>query len=517
MSFSVDNLVDALMLVLHSTRPDTKKLIDEVIEVYDNERKNSIDLPDNIYGLYISLLRTINAQDLRVNDSIGMSTFILSLKTRPELLNDADTYITIKNILQDTTAMSDDQQLSLSRKLANAVVSNKNTHIVNQLRTSIIKLRSGKLSADYQSTIMDNVNDLCNQIVKNNKEVADRFAPKSDSSTVSFLDFSNKDNIKSALNAYKVSRVTNVLKTGWQALNRALGGGLALGSSLVFNALAYSGKTMMLLKMLRWIVTLNDPPKQFSNPTVILYSLENETPQNLKLLFNELYFNKHREAPPTDWDIDKMADFCYDECTARGWRLIIDRRLGREFGAEDLMENFESYVQAGYTPLAVVIDYMNIMRKGNGKDNARPDLLVRELYTDIRNFLTSRNCIMITAHQLNRKASEAARINPTNAVKRFNMDMLADSTDPQREVDLVIYQHKEKALNGEYWMTFKLDKDRYNLNTPEEHKFFAMKFQSYGILDDINGEDMSSTNINATKEDESIGDMMITPANMLSA
>ncbi len=497
MPFTVDNLIDALMLLLHSTRDDTKALINEMVEIYDRERKDSVDLADNIYAMYIDLLRGMNTQDLRIADRQAIDVFLLKLKSHPEVIKDPDIYTNLQRVLHDTTAMSDDQQRSLSRKVGNVILVYKNTKLLRKMTNKMSRARSSNLSADFQDAIMAEVTTLCTDIIQNNQDTLASFVDNSDTTKVPKVDFSDKDNIKRALTAQQEISVKGLIKTGWQGLNRALAGGIPRGSSIVFNALAGTGKTLMLLKMLRWQVTLNDPPVDVRNPTCILYSLENETPHNLKLLYNELYVNKYREVPPSTWSVDQMADFCFDEFAAHGWRLVIDRRLPTDFGYSEFVSDFNSYVKEGFTPLMVVIDYMNMMRKGSGSRESRNDLQIRELYLSVRNFTNANGCTLVSAHQLNRTAAEVARINPTNAVKRFGIDMLSDATDPQREVDITIYQHKERDMAGNWWLTFKLDKDRYRHNTPDNDKYFAYRFDpQLGILDDIHGEDMSSNNIN---------------------
>lgn len=258
--------------------------------------------------------------------------------------------------------------------------------------------------------------------------------------------------------------------------------------------------SLVLLKFLRWHVTLNKPMESIKNPTAILYSLENETPQNLVQLFEEMYINKFHQLPPKDLTDEQIAGFCYDEFKQNGWRLIIDRRLGANFGFAELVANFNEYVAAGYTPMVVVIDYMNMMRKGRNINEASDanHLLVRELYTNVCNFLKANNCTLVTAHQLNRKAAEAARLNPMGAVKRFSVDMLSDAIDPQREVDVAIYIHKEFDAVGRPWLTFKVDKVRYETIDNEDDKYFAYLFDGpKGILDDVNGECKAVKNINA--------------------
>jgi hypothetical protein len=151
--------------------------------------------------------------------------------------------------------------------------------------------------------------------------------------------------------------------------------------------------------------------------------------------------------------------------------------------------------------MAVIIDYVNMMKKEGNVESIGNHNQIKQIYTNLCNFLKSHNCCFITAHQLNRKAAEVVRLNPVGAVKKFDMSMLADSTDPQREVDMVFYQHKEQDNKGRSWLTFKIDKHRYDTTTPEKNKYFAYMFDGpVGIEDDINGEDKSTDNIYAAKK-----------------
>ena len=134
---------------------------------------------------------------------------------------------------------------------------------------------------------------------------------------------------------------------------------------------------------------------------------------------------------------------------------------------------------------------MDMMNKGqHSADGQGNHLQIKELYTNMCNFLKSKNCTLVTAHQLNRTAAEVARQSPVGAVKKFDMSMLAGSMDPQREVDVVIYQHIERNSTGQSFLTWKLAKHRYEHTVPEHHKYFAYEFDgNLGILDDVQYQD----------------------------
>jgi hypothetical protein len=183
------------------------------------------------------------------------------------------------------------------------------------------------------------------------------------------------------------------------------------------------------------------------------------------------------------------------------------REVGADFGVAEIEADINNYIRDGYTPLAVLVDYVNLMKK---PEDAPRDLAVRYLYNTLCNFFKPINCCFITAHQLNRDAAKSVLINPIGAVKRFNESMLSDSQDVQREVDIVFYQHKEIDQHGRAWLTFKQAKHRYYDDTPESVKYFAYMFEgSLGILDDLNGPYTGTDNIYAaarTDESESEDD-----------
>lgn len=498
MFFTVDLFVDALILLLHSNDSDVRDFVNQILVIYEKESKSSVD-ETSYFDFYINLIREVMNRNITVNDVGEVESLLLKIKSNPLVIKDPELYSNLKRICSDRGELSQDQHKFYLRKIANATLWYNDTTAVKKMFAKLANNAALK-DPDQQDTVLEELNTLCSSIIQQNQDVNNRLDEKSDETRITYLDSSDRDSIAKALKVYNTTSVVNTFKTGLQGLNRALGGGFKLGSSIVFNSCSHNGKSLSLLKMARWQVTLNKPSEQFRNPTCLIYSLENETPQNLLQLFNELYVNKFKKVPPANIPEEDIVTFCYEEFHKLGWKLIIDRRLGANFGFPELVADFEEYLSLGFTPLMCVIDYMNMMRKGRdladgGGANA---LMVRDLYTNVCNYLKAHNCTLVTAHQLNRKAVEVARLNPLGAVKRFGPDMLADSTDVQREVDIAIYQHKESDTKGNAFMTYNVSKVRYNNDIPERDRYFAYAFHGpLGILDDVDGVDMSTDNIYA--------------------
>lgn len=496
--FSIELFVDALVLALHCKTGEVVLLLEQILEIYDQETKDSTYMENDLFNFYALLIREVLNRDITITDKSEVEEFLLKFKSSPILAKDPEFYTTLKKIFTDENELSDSKKKYLVRKMKNNLLWYNNTKNVKKMFGKLANTNAN-LSPTKQQAIINEISDLCTEIIQNNQNNQNDHSQEEENTRSKFVDFTDPDNLTKNLKVYKEVAVTNKLITGLQGMNRALGGYIKLGEAIVLNSLSHHAKSTLLLKMARWMVTLNKMNENFKNPTCLFYSLENEAPHNLLMLFNELYINIYKQVPPPDMSDKQIVNFCYDHFNKYGWKLIIDRRLGAEFGFAELVANFEDYVRNGYTPVVCIIDYMNMMKKGAVReDGSGNHLLIRDLYTNTVNYLKSKNCTLITAHQLNRKAAEVARLNPVGAVKKFNADMLADSMDPQREVDVVFYQHKEIDTTGRSFLTWKLDKHRYDTTTPDKDKYFAYMFDGpLGIMDDIDGEDKSTDNIYA--------------------
>lgn len=498
MFFTIDLFIDAIILLLHRNDPEVRGFVTEILDIYAQEAKESVD-EGTYFDLYVLILHHILDTNITIDKTVEIESLLLKIKSNPVVVKDPELYTNLKRIFTDVKPLTKEQEMTYLRLLANATLWHKSTTLVKRMFGKLANNAALK-DPSQQERILTELNSMCSTIIQENQDTMNKLDEQTDETRITYLDTTDKESLAKALRVYNETIVGNTFKTGLQGLNRALGGGFRLGSSIVFNSCSHHGKSLSILKMLRWQVTYNSVNAQFPNPTCILYTLENETPQNLLQLFSEMYINKFKRLPPSDLSEEEIVNFCYDEFGRHGWKVIIDRRLGAEFGFPELVANFEEYVSLGFTPLMCCIDYMNMMRKGrdiadSGGTNA---LMVRELYTNICNYLKAHNCTLVTAHQLNRKALELARMNPMGVVKKFNADLLADSTDVQREVDVTIYQHKESDNKGNVFLTFHVPKVRYNNDRPERDKYFAYAFHGpLGIVDDVDDVDRSTDNIYA--------------------
>lgn len=499
--FTVDLFIDALILLLHTRNETVNKLINSMLDVYEQETKSNTYADNEIFNFYVSLIKELLVTNTTVQDNVDIEAYLLKFKNNPLVRKDPEIFTSLRKIFTDTTPLSKEKYEYLMKHISNCLLWYEDTKIIKRMFSKMAGTTTG-VSVSQQESVLSELSGMCEEIIQMNKNGL--LAKEEDDHQARKVDFDDKESLAKALKVYQDTSVTNVFQTGWKGLNRAFGkkGGFTLGESIVFNSLPFSGKSLMLLNFARWVVTLNKVSDTFKNPTCLFFSLENETPQNLMMLFKALYCNKYKQLPPPLSE-EEIAEFCYESFRIHGWKLIIDRRLGTEFGFPELVSVFEQYTNAGYTPLVCIIDYMNLMKKNNNSRDSKEGnwIQLRELYSNTVNYLKSKNCCLITAHQLNRRAAEIVQQNPMGAVKKFDISMLADGMDPQREIDCAFYLHKELNQFGDAFLTLAIKKHRYDDSTPDNHKVFAYRFlPELGILDDIySAEDECVYNIYADK------------------
>lgn len=489
---------DAIILLLNDNTAMVKTLVGGLCEVIDTELKNNTKSDDASSRFYLELMKELLQIDpVELGNDITRQGLLLKFQSHHYLTSNKEVKTLILKILGNTDKITEARKIDLITNIRNKIL----------WYNSFVKVKSmfGKLN-NYNSTvdkvtrdeILEGVNGLAreiNQIFTTIKSNANSAKER--------IDFSDKVSILRALSHHKTTKQHNILKMGLQGLNRMFGkrGGIALGESVVFNALSHHYKSCMLMNIARWTVQYNTPHFNDSTggiPTVLLISLENEAAENMMSLYKDAYTSITNEDTEGKSD-EEIIEFIYDFFNQNGWRLIVERRLGQTFGDTELETLVKEYQSAGHRIVMTIIDYMNMMKK-KGNDSVGNHLKLRELYTNVVNFLKHEGSSLVTAHQLNRDAAKIAASGATNIVDKFGIGYLADGMDPQREVDAVVFIHIEKHNNTHApYLTARIDKHRYVNDTPEVWKKTAYRFTPLGILDDINGPDQSIRDIYSDK------------------
>lgn len=487
---------DLLKVIVHRNDEKIHKLADSLFSTY-TDNFSSIGQNDIKYcELYIALCKEIISNQLNVESN---KIDIINVFKR-HLMNKVfqkDTYISdaLKSVVDDElnpVRMSD-----IISRLNNIIMWYVSKQYITKLYGNL-KESELSYSIERQSESLTNVRSLLDEFkasINNIDMVTNKNGP------VESINMSDIASIREAYNLFKERRVNHVIKTGLQGLNQILGpdGGICLGESIVFAARTHNYKSGILTKVPQWIVQYNKPPKIMGRmPMILFISLENEGFQNMIKIFKEMYISIKGCPPPETMTEDEIVNEIYLYFNSNDYTFVIERYLPSYFGYSEYVTLIEKYESAGFKVITTIVDYLSQMKLTNfGSTSKSGDhSLLQTLYNNVCNFNKASGNSLITAHQLNRGASDIAASGIPYPVKRYSERHFADSSGIAREVDGIVYLEIEKDEEGNSWLTMQWGKRRYVEGLPDSHKFSAYKFDPIlGIQDDINGEPMFSRNI----------------------
>lgn len=500
--FSPDLFLDAINLAVNTDDSAHYEIIKDLIRIYDDPNNGQSPVNDEYTRLYVDVVKELIAHEITLNDNSDLLTILLKFENSPIFLRNPNIYKTMESMFTSNKKLPAKRIEQLAEKIITAIkyniASRHNRRIFSKLQNCNVTTDSA-LQSNLISEVVNIARDMVDVITsKNNVNLATKYLER--------VDMSDKDAIRKSIRQYK-TRVKHVFKSGLQGLNKMFGklNGFKLGESITINALKHQYKSGLLMSFAKWIIMHNTPymdPDRPGIPTILFISLENEANENIFWWFERMYVDIHGSPPPNSMTDEEMVDMVYEFFNKNNYRLIIERKLGANFGYEEYVELYEMLTRSGYRIVASIIDYMNMMKKGtSGNSQGRSDLSLRELYNSMCNFNKNNVTTQISAHQLNR---EAARLVPgnTNVVKKFNDSHYADGMDVGREVDFELFIHIERNNADVPYLTMNRGKHRYVNDTPERDKYCAYPFTPFGIIDDINTEDASVRNIYATDLDD---------------
>lgn len=502
MVIDASTLFDLLRLVVNRSDEKAKRLADSIFEIY-SDNISSINSADIKYcELYIELCKNIISHQLNISDHKIDIVNIFKRHLTSQIFK-KDIYIrdALKSIVEDEitpTRLSD-----ITKRMNNMVGWYASRKYIMKLYGHL-KESSLSYSADEQGKSLDNVRTLVDDF-KNTMLDIDAVSCKG--GPVEVINMSDKSSIREAYSLYKERRVNHVLKTGLQGLNQMFGpaGGIALGESVLFAARTHNFKSAMLLKMTQWIVAHSKPPKTpGKDPMILVISLENEGYLNMISMFKQIYISIKNELPPLNMSDEEMVNSIYEHFNKSEYLLVIERYLPSQFGYDEFVRLVDRYENSGFRVIAAIIDYVALMKTHNQGSASRSGdhALLQELFNNIVNYCKAVGTTLLTAHQLNKGASDIVASGVPHPVKLFSERHFAGSMGIAREVDFIAYMEIEHDDQGLPWLTMAWGKHRYVDDTPMAHKFVAYRLHenSVGLVDDIGGEMTGSRNIYKKKE-----------------
>ena len=256
------------------------------------------------------------------------------------------------------------------------------------------------------------------------------------------------------------AKKNTILKTGWKALNRVVGG-IWLGEIVCFAGRQRSYKTSILAKIPQWIVDHNEPPQvdKGSKPLILMISFEGDLKYKL---FRQMYIHRHGIAPPKNEPsagIDELKSYFNDENPYDLVSLDCDPNT---MGFDEYVTLVENYRNSGYYLAAGIIDYLDMMNPPrNPYSDGNRDETRQELFRKMSDYHKSIDAPLFTAHSLNRGAPNATASDNVNPIASFDEYHLSGGSQIARYFDILVYLHVERSKTGSRWLAAKYGKVRY--------------------------------------------------------
>lgn len=292
-------------------------------------------------------------------------------------------------------------------------------------------------------------------------------------------------------------------KTGWQAFNRMLGESESLrpGMFVLVGALTHNYKSGLCHDLFRHFCIYNKPVQRNPDkkPMLLYFSSENRAEEDLMRMYVTLKQNETGEiVDESQIDLDHAAEYVSKRLSENGWEVAMLRIRPEEFTYSNLLDTVIKYEQNGYEIHAIVFDYLNLINKA-GISSSMIGEDTRMLMQVVRTFMSSRNILFVTPHQLSQEAMGIKRGGVGNFLKEIAGKNYWDSSKRiANEVDLEVFidiiERNHKAYLGVH-----RGKHRTIKSTPSKYRSFYLPMGDdenwVGLIDDVNGDDLSLSSL----------------------
>lgn len=329
-----------------------------------------------------------------------------------------------------------------------------------------------------------------------------------DPALVNEVDFENSDSLNIVFDEVKnLNSNKSIYKTGWQAINRMLQGGIRRGEFITIGALQHKYKTGLSLSIFMQVALHNTPivtkeeSESNKKPLLLRISFEDSLTNNLQFMYQYLKAVDGETITQKDFDMlstKDMANYILSKLTATGFHIKMMRVDPSQWTYSSVMNKVIELEAQGYSVHVLMLDYLTLLPTTGciqgplGSD--KKDLIRR-----MRNFCSARNITCITPLQLSSEAKMLIRngipehqfVNEV-AERGFYDGCKSLDADIDCEIFLHCFTHKRKK-----YIALRRGKHRLPTTIPEEDKFCMYKFPNINtpVLEDINIEDTSLTKL----------------------
>lgn len=322
-------------------------------------------------------------------------------------------------------------------------------------------------------------------------------AATNDPAIIAAYDLTDDQSIVKAFN--KVDDINSgkaLMKTGLQGINDMYGGGFRRGMTGVVYGLGHHGKSLIAMEWFRDFCMLNEPYMNdiTKKPCNVFITFENEAENNIdmwyKLIREAETLQSIDDLPPMN--ADERSQYIKAKFSQTGYHAKIYRIQEGGWGYRDLC-NYVLWLESqGYEVHAIVIDYLMLANKV-GCATGATGVDIQDLFKKVRSFMSVRDTLCISPHQLNSEVKTLARDTDEAEIVRklpgAGYSYLCKTLENELDFELFIYLVKKK---GKYYYTFQRGKHRVNNPAPIELHYTVYESHTIGRLrSDLNGPSMA--------------------------
>ena len=379
----------------------------------------------------------------------------------------------------------------------------KSATAIQKLNLLTYNLNNGNIKKSVPDDILEilpELESLCNK------------TSTKDAGILNTVQLSSKDDMENIVKSLKATKEEGgILKTGWVQLNNMLQKGFRKGQMGIVCSLQHNYKSGFLKSVFMQVARYNQPqlkdPKK--KPALVYLSFEDETIDTLEFMYTYLYYHENRRLPENEDDLknlstEQIQDYVIKRLGTNGFEIFLVRADPSLWTYQNIFSLVNQYEAQGYEVQMMILDYLAILPT-TGCDNSGPaGTALRDMFRRVRNFSSSKNIAMISAHQLSTESKALIRngIQDSLFVKEVaGKGYTEGSKQIDQVVDFEIYIYKAK-INKKWHLTVNRGKHRGVGIIDDNLLYFALPFPYRApILENINDENIEEVNVEELEED----------------
>jgi hypothetical protein len=322
-----------------------------------------------------------------------------------------------------------------------------------------------------------------------------------DPAVVDDIDVGDEKSVSSVFDDIKAnSSGEMILKTGWQAINTMLQGGIRRGETGAICALQHKYKTGFSLSLFKQIALYNKPWMLDSTkkPLLLRISFEDSIAANIQFLYQSLKENETGEkADVSNISNEEMAAYVKEKLQVNGYHVKMMRVDPSQWTYVNICNKILELEAEGYEVHLLMIDYL-AMIPTTGCTIGPMGSDLRDMFRRMRNFCSARKIACVTPHQLSTEAKQLLRDGRTDFVKIVaGLGYYDKCRTIDNELDWELYIHIEKK-DKNYYLTIQRGKHRLTTVIDSEDMYAVYQFFDIGgIPDDLDKENTASKKVGA--------------------